>query len=35
MQIQNELKRHYDQAHVEKTQDGFKRDMADYLRQQI
>ena len=31
-QIQEELKRHYQQSKVKKTQESFKRDMADYLK---
>ena len=34
-QIQEELRRHYEKARLEKTPETFKRDMADYLRQQI
>ena len=30
-----ELRRHYEKASLEKTPETFKRDMADYLRQQI
>lgn len=34
-QIQEELRRHYEQVCLEKTPETFKRDMADYLKQQI
>lgn len=33
--MQNELRSHYEQTQSNKTQESFKREMADYLKQQI